>query len=178
MFTPLCCAMLLTDKKAGLRLIKALIVAEANVNLRVRGCTSLLQHAVSNGRLDVVCMLVAAGADVNDGNGPVPLHHAVMVGNIAIVDLLISAGANVSACWGFTVSTVLDVARDRCPQQFRASIISHLVLAGAVSGKEYNGNSLMSVVNIPGRLTEQSTSYVEDVVPSYDKVIKNGSVSR
>jgi cytohesin len=63
------------------------------------GITPLLLAAQDN-RLDVVTLLIGAGADVNkagDDDGCTSLHMAAQKGHADAVDLLIAAGANVNA---------------------------------------------------------------------------------
>jgi hypothetical protein len=58
--------------------------------------SSVLQIAAEQGRTDIVCLLLSAGAPV-DAVGQLcrtPLHYAACSGHVDIVQLLLSAGAN------------------------------------------------------------------------------------
>ena len=69
--------------------------------------TPLTIACSSNTTLDIVQLLINAGADVNGGAGVIaPLHWAAYVGNIEALDLLIQSGADVNRLstdeyWGF-----------------------------------------------------------------------------
>lgn len=58
-----------------------------------------LHHAAFKGRLDVVKLLIGAGADVNaeDNSGGTPLHAAVIGGHADVAGFLIASGANIEA---------------------------------------------------------------------------------
>lgn len=60
--------------------------------------TTPLHAAASNGRLKVVELLLAKGADVNIGNegSETPLHHAARHGHTDVVQVLLDNGANVA----------------------------------------------------------------------------------
>jgi len=71
----------------------------------VHGCRSVcaLHVAVRNGHVDVVRLLVDAGADVEaqmttaSVSGLTPLHLAVQSGQMDVIDLLLAAGSNVNS---------------------------------------------------------------------------------
>ena len=76
--------------------IKLLLEAGANVNVKGSFGLTLLQRVRSSARM--VELLLAAGADCNshDVNGETPLHGAVLDGNPDVVVQLLVAGANVN----------------------------------------------------------------------------------
>jgi ankyrin repeat protein len=90
------------------------------------GSTPLFIAAQEN-RLDVVTLLIAAGADVNKAcvDGVTPFHMAAQNGQAAVVDLLIAAGANVHATLTSSTTTALSLAlaqgHDEVVQKLRAA---------------------------------------------------------
>lgn len=58
-----------------------------------------LTYAAEKGKLNVVMLLLARGADVNlaDGRGRGPLHQAALSGDMGMIEVLLKAGANPSA---------------------------------------------------------------------------------
>jgi ankyrin repeat protein len=94
--------------KRGHRACAALLIlrgADVNRGVRLSGRTPLLEVAGGYGdrqdprRVEIVEMLLGAGADVNVANrfGTTPLHQATSYGRLEIVALLIAAGANIEA---------------------------------------------------------------------------------
>ena len=79
---------------------KALILAGADVHgARVRGNERTpLHYAASYGHIEIVQMLIAAGADVNaeGGRSGTPLYLAANGGHLGIVEILLTAGAEVT----------------------------------------------------------------------------------
>lgn len=78
-----------------------LVIANSNVNHRdVNGRTCLLKCARLNCKIEIVKMLLSAGADpeLTDKNNNSPLHYAAIRGNIEMAGLIIEAGAN---CFAF-----------------------------------------------------------------------------
>jgi len=79
--------------------------ADVNRGVRLSGRTPLLEVAGGYGdrqdprRVEIVEMLLGAGADVNVANrfGTTPLHEATSYGRLEIVALLIAAGADIEA---------------------------------------------------------------------------------
>jgi ankyrin repeat protein len=82
------------------------------------------------GRLDVLKLLIAAGADVNtarDDEGCTPLYMAAQKGHAGVVDLFIAAGANVNAARTSDGATALSTALRRG----HAEVVQKLRAAGA-----------------------------------------------
>lgn len=135
-------------------LIDFLIKHGANVNTtdENEGYTAL-HYACRKGSLDIVSMLLAAGADPNrvdsrksdgHGGGVRPIHCACMNGNAEIVELLIKHGANLeeecsSAKIGFLGGnhTPLNIA----VMKGNSKIVELLLKAGAKSYRNKNGNA-------------------------------------
>ncbi|KAF8462149.1 ankyrin repeat-containing domain protein [Kalaharituber pfeilii] len=71
-----------------------------------------LQGASSNGHIEIVKLLLAAGADVNKQNWQkyTPLHLASNYGYLEIVKLLLVAGAEVNTATGSSSLTALDLS--------------------------------------------------------------------
>lgn len=86
-----------SDSKA----VKQLIDQDADVNEWLNPKDTPLHLAVREGDVDIVKMLIAAGADVN-AQAPMdkvrPIHDAVRTGNVTIVILLCDAGAQLDVC--------------------------------------------------------------------------------
>ena len=64
-----------------------------------RATTSALSWAVAKGPVEVVELLLEAGAKVHcrDGDGTIYLHGAAVAGNVDIVKVLVSKGVDVNA---------------------------------------------------------------------------------
>lgn len=91
--------------------VELLLKHNADPNLRADDNASALHWASRNGNLEVVNLLIAAGADLNarrqtdrDGDGPAPIHMALEESHDDVAIALIEAGANVDiVCIGRTV---------------------------------------------------------------------------
>lgn len=91
------------------------ILAEDAEMIRARGAhnTPLLYFAIIGGHLPLAQKLLAAGADINDGEGVnTPLHGAVQDNNIEAARWLLASDANPYAL-DFNGKTPLDLAEDR-----------------------------------------------------------------
>lgn len=82
--------------------VELLLKYNADPNVRADDDASALHWASRNGNLEVVNMLVAAGADLNvrrqtdrDGDGPAPIHMALGESHDDVAISLIKAGARV-----------------------------------------------------------------------------------
>ena len=84
-----------------LRLLRALIAQEVDLNLEHAGLTPLLAATRDSwhGRIDAVTMLLANGADPrqSDRDGNTPLHHAARSTDPAVAAQLLDAGAELAA---------------------------------------------------------------------------------
>ena len=60
---------------------------------------SALHYAVMRGKMPLIDLLIARGADVNSRTkmGTTPLHTAVLYARLEVAELLIDAGSNVNA---------------------------------------------------------------------------------
>ncbi|XP_076300828.1 uncharacterized protein LOC143219007 isoform X2 [Lasioglossum baleicum] len=78
--------------------VQGLINQGVSVNVKNSDGQTLLQYAVSNGKLKVVKYLAEKGADVNERNvsGDAPLHDAVRMGNLEVLKCLVEKGADVN----------------------------------------------------------------------------------
>lgn len=93
----------MTAAHAGcIAVVELLLKFNADPNLRADDNASALHCASRNGNLEVVNMLVAAGADLNarrrtdrDGDGPAPIHMALGESHDDVAIALIDAGASV-----------------------------------------------------------------------------------
>jgi ankyrin repeat protein len=74
------------------RLVRCLLQAGANVDVRINGCTPLT-IAVANGRSDVLPLLIEAGSSLNatDRRGDTVFHHAARLGRSDIMLELVAA---------------------------------------------------------------------------------------
>lgn len=95
--------------------VELLLKYNADPNLRASDNASALHWASRNGNLEIVNMLVAAGADLNarrrtdrDGDGPAPIHMALGESHDDVAIALIDAGAGVDI--EYTGRTVLQYA--------------------------------------------------------------------
>jgi ankyrin repeat protein len=85
-----------------IHIVELLIREGANVNKHQNfggaGSTALL-NAASGGYVEIIAMLIDAGADVNGVNAPLwtPLHKAAQNGHKVVAEFLIANGADVSA---------------------------------------------------------------------------------
>src|SRR3990167_5949403 len=111
-----------------LGVVKALIVAGADVNCQDIYRLSALMFAAVYGHLDVVKVLIAAGADVNcqDKNGETVLMWAVVGGHLDVVKALIAAGANVNLRMSGGVTALMMAA-----SRGYLEIVKILIAAGA-----------------------------------------------
>ncbi len=106
----------MTAANAGrIAVVELLLKYNADPNLRADDNASALHWASRNGNLEVVYMLVAAGADLNarrqtdrDGDGPAPIHMAPGESHDDVAIALIEAGARVDI--EYTKRTVLQYA--------------------------------------------------------------------
>lgn len=71
---------------------------------------SCLAHAVQNGHLKIVNILLQKGALYNkgDSSGNSPLHYAAAYGYYEMIDLLVTAGADINSVnsWNMTPITI------------------------------------------------------------------------
>ena len=88
-----------------------------------------LHRAASAGEVDVIPVLVRAGADVNATNkdGATPLHRAASAGEVDVIPVLVQAGADVNARGGNGGFTPLHLAA----HNGNLEAISVLIQAGA-----------------------------------------------
>lgn len=101
--------------------MEALILKSADIKAKDKNGVNCLGIAVGWGRVEVVQLLLAKGADVNarvqveshNGRFEAPLlSFAVRSGNIAIVKLLLNAGVDVDANDGSTASSAADTSKN------------------------------------------------------------------
>ena len=93
----------MTAAHAGrIAVVELLLKFNADPNLRADDNASALHWASRNGNLNVVNMLIAAGADLNarrqtdwDGDGPAPIHMALGESHDHVAIALIDAGASI-----------------------------------------------------------------------------------
>jgi len=89
---------LMTAAYAGhAAIVQALLGSGASINLTADDGASALHWASCNGYIDIVNILLRAGADVNmrrEEDGPTPLHMALSNGHESIALALIDAGTN------------------------------------------------------------------------------------
>ncbi len=97
--TPLIAAVM----SENLNAVQTLLRLGAKVQASVWYETPPLVFAAKQGLLEIVCELVAAGANVNNGFDCLPLHEAANGGHEEVVRILLEAGAEVDAyeedCW-------------------------------------------------------------------------------
>ena len=98
-------------QQSDIEKIKELIKEGTNLNIFADSMPPLY-HAVNNGNLEIVKLLVENGADVNVKNvvGQTPLHEAARCGYFEIVKYLIDKGADINA-YDCVERTPLDYAR-------------------------------------------------------------------
>ncbi|RUT07083.1 hypothetical protein DSM106972_023440 [Dulcicalothrix desertica PCC 7102] len=108
--------------------VKALIQRGANVNMASVGLGSPLQSAAREGSLEIVDVLIAAGADVDDGNSiSTPLLTAIEEGHFDIALKLINNGANPNQTATYAKVPPIGIAA----VQGSPSVIRALLAAGA-----------------------------------------------
>lgn len=119
-------ALLLAVKQDLEDVVQMLVDAGANLNQN-GPCYSALHCAVVNSRVNLVKILLKAGADVNVVSklGVTPLKLAVTVSNLEIVKLLVDAKADVNTI------PVLECAIVNAVKSENLSIVSTLIDAGA-----------------------------------------------
>jgi len=91
-------ALVVASKYGYTEIVKLLLEAGADVNVKNKDGETALMKASYNGYTEIVKMLIDAGADVNikDRYGTTALMLASLYGYTEIVELLIKAGANVN----------------------------------------------------------------------------------
>lgn len=81
--------------------VEVLLSYGAHVDVRAHNslASTPLMRAVIGQQVDIVHMLIARGADINeaDTSGSTPLHKAALLGNTALVQLLLDHGADTHA---------------------------------------------------------------------------------
>jgi cytohesin len=86
-------------------MVKALLDAGVDVNQKIAWSVTALYSAASGGHKEVVELLLAHGADVNEKNTPTTkltaLHVAAIEGYKEIVEVLLAAGADVNVKTGY-----------------------------------------------------------------------------
>ena len=83
------------------RVTSALLAAGANVMHRGRVGLTPLHNAASNNSLDVIRLLLDAGADIDaprkPGDGETPLSQAAWKNKIPAIEMLVESGANIDS---------------------------------------------------------------------------------
>ena len=133
------------DKARAVAIVKELLNADADVNIQGDGCTALKCALDAEENIDIVTMLLEAGANPNvrDGHDNTMLSLAIVWGgNVAIVEKLITFGVDVNAKsqWGHTeLMTAVGVVNKKKTADCIA-IVKVLLMAGAeVNAKQING---------------------------------------
>lgn len=135
-------------------IVRQLLQLHPNVNLhserplKVEGL-SLLQRAAENGNLEILEMLLSAGADVNfnptRGWEQTALQNASERGDLTAVKLLLAAGADVNAT-GATAPPLLLAIRGG-----HIHVFEHLLSAGAdVYATAYRGQTMLEAAEASG----------------------------
>jgi ankyrin repeat protein len=131
--TPLAIAV----QNKSIPMVKLLLRHGASIHIRDHWKPTVLSAAVSGGNMQIVKMLIEAGAneDVNIESDydyyPPPIFIATSNGQADIVKILIAAGADANKSWAYEgrTETVLEVAKGKGYQE----IVRMLLSAGAVS---------------------------------------------
>jgi len=112
--------------------VRMLLKSGAEVNSHPEN-ENALDSAAMRGYLDIVCILLTAGADPNhrDSQGGTPIMFAVFSKRTEVVETLLKAGADVNAK-SYDGRTALD----RAEREKSAKIINFLKQAGAKRGNE------------------------------------------
>jgi ankyrin repeat protein len=102
---------------------------------------SVLQTAAEQGRTDIVCLLLSAGApidpvDLGSALAMSPLHYAARPGHVDVVQLLISAGANLEQK-NYQQRTPLAEAAEHA----QVHVVQALLQAGAAAHTVYLGGT-------------------------------------
>lgn len=140
-----------TDFTEHTKVVKSLIKAGADVNIKDIKCETALMLAAFYGYPDIVKALIKAGADVNAKHdyGRTVLMWATMPGHTEIVQILLKAGsdAGINAQDDYTGATALMEAAMRGSTEILAS----LIVAGAdVNAKTYGDRTALMIAAVMG----------------------------
>lgn len=135
--------------KSGARYRAAELIWEGNVDLDASGGGqgTALHVATRRGDVDLVELLVSAGANINSTRaflGPTPLHVAGEYGQLEVLKTLVSLGADVNSLSSGGGSTPLDSARwesliARVSRDTRSEMVKFLLSKGAKTAQELKG---------------------------------------
>jgi ankyrin repeat protein len=153
-------------------IVRLLLAAGANVNIKVNDWTPLLE-ASRRGRLDIIKLLVAAGANLDAKNhlGDNALTIAVANGQTETVEFLLSIGMNVNAQNNKGETALMEAAYTR-----RARIVEILLAAGAdVSIKDKSRYTALDVAREELRHRPDRAREYNEIIQILEEALKGKS---
>ncbi|CAN0409601.1 unnamed protein product [Ectocarpus sp. 12 AP-2014] len=146
-----CCnALDLAAGRGHIAIVKSLLVAGVNVNLRpAYSDESALDAAFQGGHADIVTALIQHGAfvDATDSRGCTALFKVSLDTNAALIDKLVAAGASMNGIVDATGRTPLHHAcMNDCPE----AIVSMLRHGARVDAKDDDGDTPLHVASTEG----------------------------
>jgi ankyrin repeat protein len=130
---------------------KALLKQRVDVNVADVDGTTAIHYAAHHGDLELVQLLIAAGAKVRVANryGVTPLHEASTVGNVPMMEALLKAGASPNASYGAGETPLMLAARTGNPEAVKLLLSHHADVNAAEESKGYTPLMFAAVENHP-----------------------------
>ena len=132
--------------------VRLLLKAGANTEIRDTWEKTPLYWAVANGHLGVIRLLVEHGADINvfDDSHHSVLQQAITEKNFAAIDLLLELGADINACAN-TEAGPGPSALHTAARVTSVDMVAHLLLAGAdIDSVDHIGQTPEKEARTPG----------------------------
>lgn len=117
--------LIIAAERGHLDIVTALLNAGADVNVaNINGATAL-RFAVEIKYDEIAAALLNKGANANQANqrGTTPLWIAALAGNLNMLNLLLNHGANPSTSTSQELQTILQQAKEDCPESLERALI-------------------------------------------------------